>query len=119
MLESLKARTPVQVEEKNSIADSLLGGIGYDNRYTLELVEQFTDEHLLVSEEEIKDGMFYIFDKYRLVVEGAAAVGVGLLMGQKINVSGKRVVALLSGNSINSDEYIRVVQSRLTHGIQQ
>jgi threonine dehydratase len=119
MLESLKAGTPVQVEEKDSIADSLLGGIGYDNQYTLELVEQFTDEHLLVSEKEIKDGMFYIFDKYRLIVEGAAAVGVGLLMGQKINVEGKRVVAVLSGNNINSDEYIRIVQSRLTHGNQQ
>jgi len=119
MLESLKAGTPVQVEEKDSIADSLLGGIGYDNQYTLELVEQFTDEHLLVSEEEIRDGMFYIFDNYRLIVEGAAAVGVGLLMGQKINVEGKRVVAVLSGNNINSDEYIRIVQSRLTHGNQQ
>lgn len=119
MLESLKAGTPVQVEEKDSIADSLLGGIGYDNQYTLELVEQFTNEHLLVSEKEIKDGMFYIFDKYRLIVEGAAAVGVGLLMGQKINVEGKRVVAVLSGNNINSDEYIRIVQSRLTHGNQQ
>ena len=115
MLESLKAGTPVQVEEKDSIADSLLGGIGYDNQYTLELVEQFTDEHLLVSEEEIRDGMFYIFDNYRLIVEGAAAVGVGLLMGQKINVEGKRVVAVLSGNSINSDEYIRIVQCRLTN----
>jgi threonine dehydratase len=39
MLESLKAGIPVQVEEKDSIADSLLGGIGTDNRYTLPLVE--------------------------------------------------------------------------------
>ncbi len=58
MAESLKAGRPVQVEEKDSIADSLLGGIGFDNRYTLPLVEKFTDEHLLVSEEEIKDGFF-------------------------------------------------------------
>ena len=76
MLESLKAGRPVQVDEKSSIADSLLGGIGFDNRYTLSLVEKFTDEHLLISEEEIKDGMVYVFDKHRLIVEGAAAVGV-------------------------------------------
>jgi threonine dehydratase len=119
MLESLKAGKPVQVEEKNSIADSLLGGIGHGNRYTLELVQQFTDEHLLVSEEEIEDGMFYIFNKHRLIVEGAAAVGVGLLMNHKINVKGKRVVTVLSGSSIDSDEYIRIIQSRLTHGDQQ
>jgi len=116
MLESLKAGRPVPVEEKDSIADSLLGGIGFDNRYTLSLVEKFTDEHLLISEEEIKDGMFYVFDKHRLIVEGAAAVGVGALMNQRINVKGKKVVTLLSGSSINSDEYIGIIQSRLTKG---
>ena len=115
MLESLKAGMPVQVEEKNSIADSLLGGIGFDNRYTLSLVEKFIDKHILISEEEIKDGMFYIFDKHRLIVEGAAAVGVGALMNQKINVKGKKVVTLLSGSSINSNEYIRIIQNNLTN----
>jgi threonine dehydratase len=113
MLESLKAGSPIQVEEKNSIADSLLGGIGYNNRYTLSLVEQFTDEHYLVTEEEIKDGMFYIFNEHRLIVEGAAAVGVGLLINKKINVAGKRVVTVLSGSSVNADEYIHIIQSRL------
>jgi threonine dehydratase len=117
MLESLKAGKPVQVDEKSSIADSLLGGIGFDNRYTLSLVEKFADEHILISEEEIKDGMFYIFDKHRLIVEGAAAVGVGALMNQKINVKGKKVVTLLSGSSINSDEYIRIIQSRLNPNV--
>jgi threonine dehydratase len=119
MLESLKAGRPVQVDEKNSIADSLLGGIGFDNHYTLSLVEKFTDEHLLITEEEIIDGMFYVFDKHRLIVEGAAAVGVGALMNQKINVKGKKVVTLLSGSSINSGEYIRVIHGRLTNGGKQ
>jgi threonine dehydratase len=116
MLESLKAGVPVQVEEKDSIADSLLGGIGIDNQYTLPMINKFADEHLLVSEEEIKDGMFYTFEKHRLIVEGAAAVGVSTLMNQKINVNGKKVVALLTGSSIDSDEYIRIIQSRLANG---
>lgn len=115
MLKSLKAGKPVQVEEKDSIADSLLGGIGSDNRYTFSLVEKFTDEHLLVSEKEIKDGMFYIFDKHHLIIEGAAAVGVGALLSHKIHVKGKKVVTLLSGSSINSNEYIRIIQDKLTN----
>jgi len=113
MLESLKAGVPVQVEEKDSIADSLLGGIGLDNQYTLPMVEKFADEHLLISEEEIKDGMYYVFDKHRLIVEGGAAVGVGALMHGKINVRGKKVVTLLSGSSIDSEGYIRIIKSRL------
>lgn len=113
MLESLKAGMPVQVQEKDSIADSLLGGIGVDNRYTLPMVNQFVDEHLLISEEEIEDGMYYVFDKHRLIVEGAAAVGVAALLNQKIDVRGKKVVTLLSGSSIHSDEYVRIIQNRL------
>ena len=119
MLESLKAGKPVQVDEKDSMADSLLGGIGLDNRYTLPMIEKYVDEHLLVSEEEIKDGIFYIFDKHRLIIEGAAAVGIGALINHKINVNGKKAVALLSGSSINSEEYIRVIQSRLSNGGKQ
>ena len=113
MLESLKAGMPVQVEEKDTLADSLLGGIGFDNRYTLSMVDEFTDEHLLISEDEIKDGMFYIFEKHRIIAEGAAVVGIGALLHQKINVKGKKVVTLLSGSTINSDEYIRIIQGRL------
>lgn len=119
MLESLKAGRPVQVEEKDSLADSLLGGIGLDNQYTLPMVEKFADEHLSISEDEIKDGMFYIFEKHRLIVEGGAAVGIGALLNQKINVKGKKVVALLSGSTINSDEYIRIIQGRLPQGAKQ
>lgn len=113
MLESLQAGKPVQVPEKDSIADSLLGGIGFENRYTLPLVSRFTDDHVLVSEEDIKNGMFYIFDRHRLIVEGAAAVGVSALVNGKLDVKGKHVVALLTGSSINSDQYVRIIQNRL------
>jgi threonine dehydratase len=113
MLESLKTGRPVQVEEKESIADSLLGGIGFDNKYTLPLVEKYVDSHLVVSEEEIKDGMFYVFERHRLIVEGAAAVGVAALMNAKIDVRGKRVVTLLSGSSIDSAQYIGIIRDRL------
>lgn len=112
MLNSLKAGMPIQVEENDSIADSLLGGIGFDNRYTLPMTEKFVDEHVVISEEEIKDGMFYLFEKHRLIAEGAAAVGVGALMHQKIDVKNKKVVALVSGSSINTENYIRVLHNR-------
>jgi threonine dehydratase len=77
------------------------------------MVEKFTDEHLLISEETIKDGMSYIFEKQRLIVEGAGALAVGALINKKIDVEGKNAVALLSGSSIDSQEYIRIIQGRL------
>ncbi len=116
MLESLKAGAPVQVEEKDTIAESLLGGIGFENRYTLPLIDKLVDEHILVSEEQIKDGMYFVFDKHRLIIEGAAAVGIGALLHRKAEVSGHKVVVLLSGSSIDSASYVRIIDNRLAGG---
>ncbi len=113
MLKSVEAGRPVAVEEKDSIADSLLGGIGVDNRCTLPLVTRYVDDHLVIGEEEIKDAMFFIFSRHRLVAEGAAAVGVAALLKGKIDVGGKKVVALLSGSSVDPEQYVRILQSRL------
>jgi threonine dehydratase len=112
MLESLKAGAPVQVEEKNSLADSLLGGIGFDNRYTMPLVEKTTDEHVLVSEEEIKAGMYFLFEAHRTIAEGAAAVGVGALLSGRIDVAGKRVATVITGASVESSTYLSVIQQQ-------
>lgn len=114
MLESLKAGRPVAVEEKDSIGDSLLGGIGVENRYTRLLVEKYVDEHLVIEEKEIKDGMFYVFEEHRLIIEGAAAVGIGALLHRKIDVRDKTVAVVLSGSSIDSKQYVRVIESRLS-----
>jgi threonine dehydratase len=118
MLESVKAGRPVPVAEKDSVADSLLGGIGQDNRYTLPMVDRFVDEHLLVDEAEIEEAMVYIFSRHRLVVEGAAALGVAALLNEKTEASGKKVVALLSGSSVDPAEYVRILQRRLDGGRQ-
>jgi threonine dehydratase len=113
MVESLKAAKPVQVAENASIADSLLGGIGFDNRYTLPMVEKYVDEHLLISEEEIKNGMFYLFHSHRTIVEGAAAVGVGAMLNSRIDVNGKRVVSVVSGGTVDSTSFLEIIQAQL------
>jgi threonine dehydratase len=113
MLESLKAGRPVQVHEKPSIADSLLGGIGFDNHYTLPMVAQYVDEHLLVGEEEIKQAMLYLFETHRIVAEGAAAVGVSALLNTKVDVRDKHVVAIISGGTIETATYLQTIQTQL------
>lgn len=111
MLESVKAGRPVTVEEKDTLADSLLGGIGVDNRYTLPLVDRYVDEHISVSEQVIEDGIFHIFQHHRLIVEGAAAVGPGVMQHGLDSLSGKRVVALLSGRTVDSEVYLGILNN--------
>lgn len=113
MVESLQTGQPVQVEEQETVADSLLGGIGVDNRFTLPMVARYVDDHLLISEEDIKDGMFYLFETHRTIAEGAAAVGVGALLNNRIDVTGQRVVTVISGSTVDSATYLSIIQERL------
>jgi len=118
MLESLKAGKPVQVEEKGSLADSLLGGIGVSNNYNLPLIKRYVDEHILVSEEDIKAGMYSAYVSQQMLIEGAAAVGIGAMLNKKVDVSGRRVVSIVSGRSIDTDIYLQIMQEQQKAGAQ-
>ena len=100
MVLSLKAGKPVEVEEVESLADSLGGGIGLVNNYTLSLVQDLVDETLLVSEYEIAQAIRYVFDTQRMVLEGGAAVGTAALLSKKLEVQGQKVALIYSGNNI-------------------
>ncbi|MFA7565965.1 MAG: hydroxyectoine utilization dehydratase EutB [Alkalispirochaeta sp.] len=109
MLESLKAGRPVAVEEKNTLADSLLGGIGVENRYTLPLVRDYVDEHVLIDEPEIEYGMYYALKHHSLVIEGSAAVGIAAIQSGKVDVQGESVGIVVSGSSVNLPQYLSIM----------
>jgi threonine dehydratase len=115
MQESVKAGRGVVVEERDTLADSLLGGIGRDNRYTLSMVSELTDEFVAVSEREIASGMTYAIREHGLVVEGAGAVGIGALLAGKVGAPGECTAVVLSGSRVDLPRYLEVV-SREIHG---
>ena len=111
MVLSLEAGKPVEVEEEESLADSLGGGIGLENRYTLSLVQELVDETLLVSEDEIGQAIQYVFETQRMVLEGGAAVGTAALLAKKLEVQGQNVALIYSGNNIAEKTLRKVLDS--------
>ena len=111
MVLSLEAGKPIEVEEEESLADSLGGGIGLDNRYTLALVQELVDETLLVSEDEIGQAIRYVFETQRMVLEGGAAVGTAALLAKKLEVHGQNVALIYSGNNIAEKTLRKVLDS--------
>lgn len=109
MYESIKQGKPVMVEEKDSLADSLLGGIGISNRYTFQMVQQYVDQILLLDEKEIADGMVFMLQKHRMMVEGAAASGVGAILNEKVSL-GSHVVVIVSGCSVAASVLFNLIQ---------
>jgi threonine dehydratase len=105
---SLQAGQPVDVEELPTLADSLGGGIGLDNRYTFAITRELCDQVHLLDEASIARGIRHAYREERLVVEGGAAVGIAALLDGLITPRGP-VVVVISGRNIDIDQHLRVL----------
>lgn len=108
MYESIKAGKPVIVEEKDTLADSLLGGIGLNNQYTFRLVKQYVDDIILLREKVIAEGMAFMLHHHRMVIEGAAATGIGAMLNNRMKRLGKNIVIVISGSSVEPSSILQV-----------
>jgi len=100
MKASLDAGRPVQVKELPTLADSLGGGVGLDNRLTFAMCRDLLDDVVLLSEDEIAAGIVHAYEQEREIVEGAGAVGIAALLAGKVKPSGPTVL-ILSGRNID------------------
>jgi threonine dehydratase len=60
--------------EEDSLADSLVGGTGLENRCTFRMVQEFVDHFALVSKKQKAEAMALALEKQRLVVEGSSSL---------------------------------------------
>ncbi|MEZ1319019.1 hydroxyectoine utilization dehydratase EutB [Pseudomonas fluorescens] len=105
---SLQAGHPVEVEELPTLADSLGGGIGLDNRYTFSMTRDTCDHLHLLSETSIANAIRHAYREERLVLEGAAVVGIAALLEGLIEPKGP-VVVVVSGRNVDTDQHLRVL----------
>jgi len=108
MIESQKAGKPVEVVELPTLADSLGGGIGLDNRWTFNIVRDLVDELILLSEEEIAEGIRHAYFNEQIVLEGGGSVGIGALLAGKVH-PGRKTIVLLSGKNIDMQLHRKII----------
>jgi len=108
MYESWRAGKPVQVTELQTLADSLGGGIGLQNRYTFALVRGLVDDILLVNEAQIAQAIRHAYWQEKLVIEGSGAVGIAALRAGLIEASGP-IAVIVSGGNIDMNLHHRII----------
>ncbi|CAG4917896.1 hydroxyectoine utilization dehydratase EutB [Paraburkholderia gardini] len=114
---SLAAGQPVLVEEVETLADSLGGGIGLENRYTYALTRDLIDETVLLDEASIARGIVHAYRHERLVVEGAAAAGIAALLDGVLpagRIKRGPLVLIVTGANIDMDQHRRIVDAAST-----
>jgi threonine dehydratase len=115
MFDSVRAGRPVPSDERSTLADSLRGGIGADNRWTLDLVRRYVDDLVTVSDAQIAEALTYALQEQGLVLEGAAAVGIAALLHGKVEIQSARTAAVIvSGRNIGIDELLAATTSGIS-----
>ena len=101
LFEALRAGEPVPVTPV-SIADGLNAPFAGTN--CLAVCCELVDEVVLVTEEEIKAGMRFLYERGKLACEPAGAAATGALLAGKVPVeSGENVVAIVSGGNVTPE----------------
>jgi threonine dehydratase len=112
MAASVRAGRPVEVEEVASLADSLGGGIGLDNRHSFQMCRALLDDYVLVTEEEIYEAMQSLYFEDRMVAEGASVVGIAALRSGRLQSLTGPVATILTGRNVDMAVFTDVVAGR-------
>ncbi|PRY22568.1 threonine dehydratase [Aliiruegeria haliotis] len=106
---SLQAGHPVEVDEVPSLADSLGGGIGASNRFTLGMCRDLLDGSVLVTEEDIYRAMQALYFEDRIVAEGGSVVGIAAAMAGKLPAPAGPVATILTGRNLDMDLFTKII----------
>ncbi|MHC4173818.1 MAG: pyridoxal-phosphate dependent enzyme [Planctomycetota bacterium] len=97
---SFRSGRLVPSDNPRTIADGLLTSLGDK---TFQIVKDFVDDIITVSEVGIIAAMRCIWERMKIIVEPSAAVPLGALLTQRLDVSSKRVGIILSGGNVDLD----------------
>ncbi len=84
--------------------------------HTFELVQQYVDDIVSVTEDEICAAILALIEQHKLIAEGAGAVSVAAAMFNKVDIEGKNVCCIVSGGNIDVTILSRVINRGLMKG---
>ena len=108
MYESIKAGKIVEMESKPTLSDASAGGIEKGS-ITFDICKKYVDDFILVTEEEIKEGIKLFLEKHNMLIEGTAALPAASYLKTIERFKNKNIVLILSGARISLDQLKEVL----------
>jgi len=98
---SFQTKTLQTVHNPDTIADGArTSSLG---EHTLPLVLRYVDDMLTVTDAELLEAMFFLWERMKLVVEPTGALAACALLRGKLDAAGLRVGVILSGGNVDLD----------------
>ncbi|MCP4632107.1 MAG: pyridoxal-phosphate dependent enzyme [candidate division Zixibacteria bacterium] len=95
---SLKEGKIIPSVNPQTIADGLLTSL---SEKTFGIISKYVDRIVTVSEDSIISAMRNIWERMKIIVEPSSAVVFGMLLEDKIDLSGKRIGMIISGGNVD------------------
>jgi len=93
----------------STIADGLLANISQRN---FEIINQYVEDILLVSDENIIEAMILLFEKLKIVAEPSSCVPFAALLNNKEKFYNKTVAVIISGGNISIEQFCELTKKR-------
>ncbi|SJN12934.1 Threonine dehydratase [Leucobacter sp. 7(1)] len=93
---SLAAGEPVTIQTKSTIADGI--AVARPGVLNFDLVQEYVDEVVTVSDDDIARAIVMLLERAKLVVEPAGAAGVAAMLTGQLKVTGPTATILSGGN---------------------
>lgn len=98
----------VEIQSSDTLADGI--AVKRVSELTFPIMEEWVDDIVVISEEEIASAILLLLEREKTVVEGAGAVALAALTSGKVQVSASEVVVpVLSGGNIDINMISRII----------
>lgn len=111
MIASQQEGAPITLDQADTFADGI--AVKHPGDITFQMCQQYVDEIVTVSDDEIATAILAMIEQQKMVAEGAGAVAVAACMFHKLPVEGKKVVCVVSGGNIDVTILSRVISRGL------
>jgi threonine dehydratase len=98
--------TQAGIQDLPTLADGLSGAVE-NGSVTIPMIEEFADDFLLVSEEEIARSIAFAWYVYHEKIEGSGAVGLAAVLAGKVKE--RPSVVVITGGNIESDVHENII----------
>jgi threo-3-hydroxy-L-aspartate ammonia-lyase len=97
---SFQSKTLVTIAPPDTIADGART-TSLGPRVTFPLILQYVDDMLAVSDDELLQSMFLLWERMKIVVEPTGALAACALLTKKLDARGRKVGVVLSGGNVD------------------
>lgn len=111
MLNSIRDGKIERLKSVSTIADGI--AVKEPGEHTFDLVQNYVDEIVTVTDDEICAAILFLLERHKLIAEGAGAVAVAAAMFCNLPLESKNTVCIVSGGNVDVTILNRIINRGL------